>query len=426
MSSAFERSLRGVPTHSAASSATAKQAPVDKQAPEARKKKSVSWGDGDANGDPLAGTSKENSIDITGDCGFSKGGSGSGTGAKNNASFTGLGSIQEQGLDHLRVPSARPVARGGGDNARGGGGGGGGSNYDHHTASTANSNRRRMFEPNIQAGAVRVRTPAKPKRTRVAVTPAASKSSSMAAAAGGGQESRGSRTSPRNYLRRGEGFSGPTVLPKTDPSGRTRAADTRAASTSPTPARASKSSPGARSSPASRSSPAPRPSPVRNGKASPAPRPSPASTSPGCCRAPRPNPRRRLSSAGMALRSVAGGNAEDIDYWDEEEEQEDVDSSLLSGTSGSFGRSPCSPRPRLARSPRPARSPRTSLLSAFAAPPSPASSSFVSSFTSSNPIIEEDEDEEQDDKRAEEGEDEVRATTQTDFTAPGTFVFGFV
>lgn len=354
MPSVFERSLRGASSSSAAS----KQAP----SAEARKKKTVSWGDNDSSTTAaLAGTTRENSTDMRGE-GVVK------SSTSLNTSFTGLGSIQEQGLDHLRVPSARFTAKT--DTSR---------NHDLHAASTASSTRRRGVEPTIQAGAVRVRTPAKPKRPRAAATPLVSSKSSPPSSAS--PELRESRASPRtrSNLRRGGGIAAPAVTMKAIGSTRTRKNDAPAVSTLASP---------------NRSPSTPKPPAIAKGR-------SPLSASP-CQRPSPPSPRCPVPS-GIALRNVAGGNAGDVESWADEEE--DIGASTLLAVDASYaGRSPCSPRGLPPRSPH---SPKVS-GGGYGPPPSPSSASLASSsFTSHDRAIENVEEEEARRKIGKDGE-EVR------------------
>lgn len=377
MWSAFELSLRG---RGVANSVAKPQGDhASNTAAELRTKKSVSWGDRETGSEPLIESTKENGSDSHLGEHCAKGSNSTATTAGGtmggaNATLTG---IQDQGLDHLRVPSTRPVGSRGDhhrDNTSSGSTGGRSSYSDLHAAPNASSARKRVGEaPGIRAGAVRVRTPAKPKRQRAALTPAAAAStaSSRAAAAstarsvaaGDGQELRERKTSPRNYLRRGGGITAPAMSPSRMTSLRTACppAEAEAAATATV-------------------------SPARVGR-----RPT-GSPRPSCL----------ASSAGMALRNVTGGNTEGAECLDASEEDDLNNLSLSAGGSSfdsSLGRSPRADR---GGSPRPhgfpPRSPRAS-AEKFHGPPSPASgasTSFVSStFSSWDRILEEDEEDDE-------------------------------
>lgn len=350
MSFAFERSLRSVST---GASAAPKQAP----SLEARKKKTVSWGDSDSGSTAaLAGTTKENSVDYRGDA-ETKGTT------STNSGLAGVGSIQEQSLDHLRVPSARSAAKVDmGQDLRGG--------------TAANSIRKRGGEPSIPAGAVRVRTPAKPKRPRATGTPGVSSKLSPPSTSPEPRNNRASpRTSPRGHLRRGGGISGITASSRAVGASRTRQTSTPGRHTSVSPPR----------SPCT---------PKVSAKAK-----SPSSESPRRrCSPPSPRP---VSSA-VTLRSVAGGDVAGAECWvgDDTIEVPSLDTTDTS----SLGRSPLSPGGLPRRSPR---SPRTH-GAGHLAPPSPSSSSFGSSFTSTDPVIEVDEEARRRRRSASKDEEEVR------------------
>lgn len=347
MSSAFERSLRGGAP--AAESSSAKPS-------EARKKKSVRWDDGDASDHPLALAGDASSKEAR-----SLGSSGSeGPLRASTCANAGLGSHSEQGMDHLRVPSSRPMAAAASrtDPSRA---------YDHLGASsgaaaataggvaTAISNRKRLGERTIQGGAVRVRTPAKPKRLRPDLTPAAagsaavssmvsSSSSSIpveqqhveAGAGRGGSVSSSARATPHNYLRRGGGcVAAPMMSPK-----------------AMSPARRTRQPPAGEGAAA-----AAMPSSVRH---SPPLHPSPRSPR---LTAAAASQRRRTPPASQALRNVAGGNEEDGEALDAMEENDSGSTSevspmtLLSNTLSSVGIAGASgikPPAVRSRSPKPA------------------------------------------------------------------------
>lgn len=349
--SALERPLRGT---SSSSTTCSRQAPNF----ESRKKKTVSWGDGDSCATAaLSGSTKENSVEIRGD-GLTKG-------AVNlNASFTGLGSIQEQGLDHLRVPSARHAAKV--DTGR---------SQDLAATSSTNSLRKRG-DPGIQAGAVRVRTPAKPKRPRPVVTPSVSSGLSPPQSSTELRDNRGSpRNSPRNFLRRGEGTGMQATALKT----------------------VALNQPHHNGKPARTTSVSPRRSPSTPRVAVDGS--SPSSASPHR-RASPPSPHR--ASSGIALRNVAGGDAEEIESWLNDD---DSDIPALSALEPSLlSRSPRGLPPRSPRSPR-------AIGASYGPPPSPSSASYASSsFTSTDPIIEADERENKAKWRAGKDEEEVSVT----------------
>lgn len=315
MSSAFERSLRG-------SSSTPSTERSSSKPAEARKKKSVRWDDD-------KGGARQSSCDSSGNGGVLRVSTGP------NAS---LGPIAEQRIDHLRVPSSRPVSGvSRADTAR---------SHDQYGAASAaaSGGRKRVGERGIQAGAVRVRTPAKPKRARPDGMPpstTASASAAVATASSSGQHEtavRGPRATPHSYLRRGGVTGG--LSPNTSPSRRPRPVGAPNTATSPKGPSNGKLSPPLRSSPH-----APRPAALAS-------------------------PRRRISSS-QALRNVAGGNAEDTlddsHMEDENESPAEVSPmSLLSSTlssiglAGTGGKPPRSPR--ASRSPKPGGSPRASRL----------------------------------------------------------------
>lgn len=363
MSSAFVRSLRGADTPKPA---------------EARKKKSVRWDDREADEQSLGGdgnNSRENSSSSESVLQASAVGANVGTSSANLIS-----SIQEQGIDHLRVPATRPAGAGRAVSTR---------NHDHHHTSSGSaaapsssalgtSARKRVGEQQqrgIQAGAVRVRTPAKPKLVlRQDATPHPSTSTSTTAAAVG-------RTTPHNYLRRG-GITAPTTSPhRLSPTRRTRPGEGAVSQLTLSPTRATPSRllsrPAVHQEAAVTASVtgtpggAPR-SPAR----SPVIR-SPVRSSPRSARQAQASPRRRLSSAGQALRNVAGGNADDTGSLESMAEEDDVSllSCSISGGSTASGRPPRSPRASISSrssgspplpgvSPRASRaSPRAGLLS---------------------------------------------------------------
>lgn len=362
MSTEFERSLRGAapaPTEAySKSSAT-------------HKKKSVRWGDDDRGGQNLedcAKSSKENSR-------FNIGGT---QGALRTSKFpkAGIRSNQDKSIDHLRVPSTRlrptinsTASRG--DIER---------NHDSHEANSSvlASRRKRIGERGIQGGAVRVRTPAKPKRTRPDATATFSTAlSAVRRVSAAGQASgskhdaeatlRSEAVIPRNFLRRGGGVTSHVTSPnsKICPSRGQRATDAVGAEDSINTSIE-------RFSVCGRS---------RNSKV-----PSPVCTSP---RGPTngvavkvTTPRRSISSS-QVLRNVAEGHDEDggaLDGLNEEDtEMVSIDASpmtLLSSTLSSIGlaagaedQPPGSPRvggslraigsPSIIESPRAGRPPRT-------------------------------------------------------------------
>lgn len=457
MWSAFERSLRGAPSPRATSASTTRN-PNDKNAtvgepaaPEARKKKSVSWGDTEENVDECL-VSEDNS----GAAGGSVGGGvvvggakrivnrGGNNGAGPAAGATGNGTAngrEERSLDHLRVPSTRHVgARTTVNHTRDGGGCSGGisatgrsSSTDLYSAPTASSARKRVGEQpgvhGIQGGALRVRTPAKPRKQRSALTPAhaASNSYSDTGAATSGIANDGIHETARGTVASGKSSPTHTSLRRggtgmrSPPRGSLRAPKEKTDSQLRDAVDAADDA--VAGSPADRIAPTARRSLSKKGS-----RPPPLTGT------------RRQSSAGIALRNVAGGYADDDADILYGQEDEDGSSSLLPGAgscSTATAPSPCSsarrssPRARFAapgsaspssskglppRSPRASPSLRVSAGASprvptgerhggFAMPPSPSPSSTASagfataSFRSSDRVLdemEEDEDDEED------------------------------
>lgn len=344
--SAFERSLRGAPSPSPASTGSSSLKPA-----EARKKKSVRWNVSEA--------------DIPHDlCDNASGG----VLRASNGPNGGLGSIPEQSIDHLRVPSTRPASNASRIEVT--------RNFDNHgptgaTAATASSSRKRTGERGIQAGAVRVRTPAKPKRPRAADGTPAGVLATMSSSGNHDNAARGGRPTPHSYLRRSGLATSATSSPKQSPARRSRSAQD-----APTPA-----PPAARvssRSPTIRSPPRPRFATAANAASSSTPAPACTPAAAAARAKAKASPRRRIS-ASQALRNVAGGDAEDAgafgddNDFDEagmegEEGEEPVVNgvspmSLLSNTLssidiiGSAGRPPRSPT-KACRSPRAGWSPR--------------------------------------------------------------------
>ncbi|CAM9190447.1 unnamed protein product, partial [Laminaria digitata] len=283
--SAFERSLRGAPSPSPASTGSSSLKPA-----EARKKKSVRW------------NVSESDIPQH----LSDGASG-GVLRASNGTNAGLGSIPEQSIDHLRVPSTRPASNASRIDVT--------RNYDNHgltgaTAATASSARKRAGERGIQAGAVRVRTPAKPKRPRAVDGTPAGVLATMSSTGNHDNAARGGRATPHSYLRRSGPATSATSSPKQSPAQRSRSAYD-----APTPAL-----PATRvssRSPTIRSPPRPRFATAANAATStPAPACTPATSAAGSGKA-KVSPRRRMSSS-QALRNVAGGNAEHAGAYDQD------------------------------------------------------------------------------------------------------------
>ena len=342
--SAFERSLRGAPSPSPAStgSSSLKHA-------EARKKKSVRWNVSESD-------FPKDLCDVASD----------GVLRTSNGPNAGLGSIPEQSIDHLRVPSTRTASNPSRIDVT--------RNLDNHgptgaTAATASSSRKRTGERGIQTGAVRVRTPAKPKRPRAVDGTPAGVLATMSSSGNHDNAARGGRATPHSYLRRSGPATSATLSPKQSPGRRSRSTQD-APTPAPPAARASSRSP------TMPSPPRPRFATSANAASStPAPACTPAAAA-ARARA-KASPRRRISS-GQALRNVAGGDAEHAGAFDDDndfdeagmeggEEEPVVNGvspmSLLSNTLssigiiGSAGRPPRSPT-KACRSPRAGWSPR--------------------------------------------------------------------
>lgn len=328
--SAFERSLRGAPSLASSESSSFKPA-------EARKKKSVRWN-----------VSESDNPQHLSD----------GVLRPSTGPNAGLGSIPEQSIDHLRVPSTRAP---GNTASR--------TDVTHNhgptgaTAATASSARKRTGERGITAGAVRVRTPAKPKRPRAADGTPAGVLATMSSSGNHDNATRGGRPTPHSYLRRsGLATTSATSSPKQSPPRRSRLAQDAVAP------------PSARKSPTTTTRSPPRP---RFATATAASTPSAASTYAAAAAAVKANkamasPRRRVSSS-QALRNVAGGVTEHAEALDDEDEAGmDGEEPVVNGVSpmsslsntlssigivGSAGRPPRSPT-KACRSPRAGWSPR--------------------------------------------------------------------
>lgn len=254
-----------------------------------RKKKSVTWDDETVGCNPTdvvevyEESAEERSflsVDI---------GGGDAPRATGNAN-AGRASMQHS-LDHLRVPSTKPgsTASARPDPAR--------NPLDHgslNSATAGNLGRRRFGERGLLGGAVRVRTPAKPKRTRQDLTISATVGVTAPTAPSPSTRGKGRHDTasgdisptPHAFLRRGGGFtaSAPSpkiASPKTSPARSSWRTDSDVTSTATAVATAPS---GKKSSPL-RMSPRPQLKP----------------------------PQPRLSLVGQALRSVAGGQDEEGD-----------------------------------------------------------------------------------------------------------------
>ena len=294
---------------------------------EARKKKSVTWDVEEMDDEPGASVSDGISeADSSFNIEVGKGG----PLLASRSSNARWRSTEEPSMDHLRVRSTRPGCAEPTrlDNIR--------SLVDHQGSMTsappANFGRNRCGERVLEGGAVRVRTPAKPKRSRPDLTLSSTDVSNVAAKTSPSTRgipqprpaltiTRGVRAAPRPFLRRGGG----SILssPKSSP-----------AKMSPT---IKKTSPTKTASP-------PKASPVGcprrvwtdvnstatvisgipfRSNASSSGRSSPLRLP---CRSPRAEasatPRRRPYSVDQALRSVAGGCVEDGEPLGDVQEEE--------------------------------------------------------------------------------------------------------
>lgn len=293
MSSAFERSLRGAAAPAGVTRGSTSEASRyssgaggNDAALAARRKKSVTWDDDDesnfqlVSGRVSSARERSNSASDGGVLVSSTNGS-------------NLRSVYEQqhSNDHLRVRAARPRAA---DT--------GGRGCDNTTSSacapTASSNRKRLGERSIPAGAVRVRTPAKPKRPRPD-----SLNTSTAVSAHQNDASRGSeRAAPHhNYLRRGAAAVTAASV---------AAAKMHSLSPKASPRPRMRISAPSSSIPAGRASPSTyRMSPRTQGVATrQQPRPSTGDMARSTPTAAAPSPRKcRVSSSQQALRDFAEG-----------------------------------------------------------------------------------------------------------------------
>ncbi|CAN0384132.1 unnamed protein product, partial [Ectocarpus sp. 8 AP-2014] len=306
-SAAFERSLRGGAASSSSSMATSSSSSSTSSL-RPPKKKSVTWDDDEVLPDDIGGESgvlRNSSIACTNT-------NNGGAAAAAAAAAAGAGAIHEpQSFDHLRVPakpsasSTRVVDAAANQHHHGAGSAGGGG------GGLLASARKRVGAAEqtrgIQMGPLRVRTPAKPKRSRADATPFHAPSSSSVPAPSAG--------ATHSYLRRGGGTAAAaaTAAAAVASSPTNRSSPTSAAGAAARRPRSPSLSRSPTAAAAGRSSPPLHPSRIPRAAEPTAARPG-AATTPGAAGSTRnrSSPRRqRHMSSSQALRNVAGGNGED-------------------------------------------------------------------------------------------------------------------
>ncbi|CAM9263839.1 unnamed protein product [Ectocarpus sp. 13 AM-2016] len=307
-SAAFERSLRGGGTSSSSSSMAASSSSSSTSSLRPPKKKSVTWDDDEVLQDDSGGESgvlRDSSIACTN---TKNGGEAAAAAA---AAAAGAGAIHEpQSFDHLRVPakpsasSTRVVDAAANQHNHGAGSAGGGGGL---LASARKRVGAAEQTRGIQMGPLRVRTPAKPKRSRADATPfhAPSSSSILAPSAG----------ATHNFLRRGGGTAAAAAAAAVASSPTNRSSPTSAAGGAARRPRSPSLARSPTAAGAGRSSPPLHPSRIPRTAEPTAARPGAAAT-PGAASSTRnrSSPRRqRHMSSSQALRNVAGGNGEDDD-----------------------------------------------------------------------------------------------------------------
>lgn len=268
-----------------------------KPAAGARKKKNVTWDDEAVGCNPCDGDDVcEESAEDRSFLGVDVGG-GDAPRATGNAN-AGRPSAQHS-LDHLRVPSTKPgsIASTRLETAR--------APPDQgslNPATTANLGRRRFGERGLPGGAVRVRTPAKPKRPRQDLTISAT--AAVTAPTGPSPSTRGKgrhdtasgdiSPTPHAFLRRGGGFTASAPSPKiTSPKASPARSPWRTDSDVTSTSTAVTAAPSGKKC-----------SPLRMSSRSQLKPPQP-----------------RLSLVGQALRSVAGGQDEESEALDNVQEE---------------------------------------------------------------------------------------------------------
>ncbi|CAN0036925.1 unnamed protein product, partial [Ectocarpus sp. 12 AP-2014] len=307
-SAAFERSLRGGGTSSSSSSMAASSSSSSTSSLRPPKKKSVTWDDDEVLQDDSGGESgvlRNSSIACTN---TNNGGAAAAAAA---AAAAGAGAIHEpQSFDHLRVPakasasSTRVVDAAANQHNHGVGsasGGGGLLASARKRVGAAEQTR------GIQMGPLRVRTPAKPKRSRADATPFHAPSSSSVPAPSAG--------ATHNYLRRGGGTAAAAAAAAVASSPTNRSSPTSAAGGAARRPRSPSLARSPTAAGAGRWSPPLHPSRIPRTAEPTAARPGAAAT-PGAAGSTRnrSSPRRqRHMSSSQALRNVAGGNGEDDD-----------------------------------------------------------------------------------------------------------------
>ncbi|CAM9164568.1 unnamed protein product, partial [Ectocarpus sp. 6 AP-2014] len=301
-SAAFERSLRGGASSSSSSMVTSSSSSSTSSL-RPPKKKSVTWDDDEVLPDDSGGESgvlRNSSIACTN----------TNNGGVAAAAAAGAGAIHEpQSFDHLRVPakpsasSTRVVDAAANQHHHGAGSAGGGGGL---LASARKRVGAAEQTRGIQMGPLRVRTPAKPKRSRADATPFHAPSFSSVPAPSAG--------ATHNYLRRGGGTAAAAAAAVAS-SPTNRSSPTSAAGAAARRPRSPSLARSPTAAGAGRSSPPLHPSRIPRAAEPTAARPG-ASATPGAAGSTRnrSSPRRqRHMSSSQALRNVAGGNGEDDD-----------------------------------------------------------------------------------------------------------------